>query len=208
MRNPATLYQASEAAPDEQVVAILPVAQPVGHLYISDSSKTVRVDTVQLSPTEVSFMAPEGLAFGPISVSTADGPSPAPPLSGQLNLVQVVPGIYSANGDGAGVAKAAWSFAGASISAYTNCNGSAMSCLPQPVPAGATLQLQGTGFRSAAQLQAFVGGLAATVISFGAYGSVDQVTLTVPNSLTGAGNSSVYIVADGNVSNMTSIEIQ
>ena len=207
MQNPGAVYQWSEAAPDEQVVAILPTAQSVSHLYLTDASqKQVKVDTQQLTASQVSFTVPEGLAQGPITVSTTT----APTLSGQLDLVKVVPGIYSANGNGAGVVKGAWN-AGSGVNwAYTNCNVAPMSCLPQPIPAGALLQILGTGFRSATNLQVIVAGTAATVVNYGAYSStgVDQVTLVVPPSLTGAGNSSVYIVADGSVSNRTTIEIQ
>lgn len=213
MRNPGTVYQWTQAAPDELVVAILPAAKSVLHLFLKDSSaKVVKVDTFPSTPTEVGFIVPEGLAPGPISVSNDIIDTPKS-LTGRLELKSAVPGIYSANRNGAGVAWGYWSPAPAPTPVF-DCNADVpMSCLPLPVPAGAFLQLVGTGFRSATHVKAFVAGEAATVTSFGAWNQIDltdfdQVTLTVPASLTGAGNVSVYIVADGQISNMTTIEIQ
>jgi len=42
----------------------------------------------------------------------------------------------------------------------------------------------------------------------GAYQGLDQVNVVVPRTLAGMGEVSVYLSADGSVSNMTTIKIQ
>ena len=42
----------------------------------------------------------------------------------------------------------------------------------------------------------------------GQYQGLDQVNITIPRALAGAGEASVYVVADGKTSNMTTIKIQ
>jgi uncharacterized protein (TIGR03437 family) len=210
MRSPGTEYQWAKAATDEQIVAILPNPQSVPVLFLEDSTdKVLRVETTPLTPTEVKFIVPSGLAPGPIRISNLT--FAAPDLVGNLDLTGVVPGIYSANQNGAGVAVGSWTNPTTNKLTLTfTCMDVPMSCLPQPVLAGVSLQLLGTGFRYATHLQGFVAGKPAVVTSFGAYDApgTDQVTLAVPYSLTGAGNSSVYIIADGQRSNMTTIKIQ
>jgi uncharacterized protein (TIGR03437 family) len=76
---------------------------------------------------------------------------------------------------------------------------------------GLDVQLEATGIRHAKNVQVFVGGQTVTVRSYGALGrspTTDQVTIAVPLSLAGSGETSVYIVADGATSNMTTINIQ
>src|SRR5580692_7934643 len=157
MRSPGTEYQRTEAAADEQIVAILPAAQSVPLLFLEDSTtKVMRVSPTQLTPTQVSFILPKGFGAGPIRISNLTPPA----LTGNLNLAGVVPGIYSANQNGAGVAQGSWTSPNTNnpTPTFTCIAGAPMSCLPQPVPAGVSLQLLGTGFRHSTNLQAFVAG--------------------------------------------------
>ncbi len=71
--------------------------------------------------------------------------------------------------------------------------------------------LYGTGIRGAGMVQAFVAGQPALVQYAGAQGQyqgLDQVNVALPTSLAGMGEVSVYLVADGKVSNMTTVNIQ
>ena len=73
------------------------------------------------------------------------------------------------------------------------------------------LALFGTGFRGAGTLQAYIAGQQLPVQFAGAQGQyqgLDQVNIAVPKSLAGMGEVSVYLVADGQNSNMVTINIQ
>jgi uncharacterized protein (TIGR03437 family) len=68
-----------------------------------------------------------------------------------------------------------------------------------------------TGIRGAATVQAYVAGQLATVQFAGAQGQyqgLDQVNISLPSSLAGMGEVSVYLIADGHVSNMVTVNIQ
>jgi uncharacterized protein (TIGR03437 family) len=92
----------------------------------------------------------------------------------------------------------------------------AISCLSSPLSLGSStdtvyVSLYGTGIRSAGTLQVYISGEPATVQYAGAQGQyqgLDQVNVAIPKSLAGTGEASVYVVADGAVSNMTTIDVQ
>lgn len=94
--------------------------------------------------------------------------------------------------------------------------GYARSCLGSPLNVGVGTQtlyvtVYGTGIRGAASVQAFVAGQSAPVqyagLSPGSPG-LDQVNVTIPQSLTGSGDVRVYIVADSVTSNAVGLTIQ
>jgi uncharacterized protein (TIGR03437 family) len=71
--------------------------------------------------------------------------------------------------------------------------------------------LYATGIRGAQTVRAFVAGQSVTLLYAGAQGQfqgLDQINLALPASLAGTGEASVYVVADGKTSNMTTINIQ
>jgi len=92
----------------------------------------------------------------------------------------------------------------------------ALSCLSSPISLGAAtdivyVELYGTGIRAAQKVQAFVAGQPVPVPFAGAQGQyqgLDQINISLPRTLAGAGEISVYIVADGMTSNMVTIRIQ
>jgi uncharacterized protein (TIGR03437 family) len=129
--------------------------------------------------------------------------------------------VYSANGNGAGVAAAFAERVSASaavtpMSVFSCQSGVAVSCLSPPLELGSStdtvyVSLYATGIRGASTVQAFVAGQPATVQYAGAQGEyqgLDQVNVVIPQTLAGRGEVSVYLVADGKVSNMTTIKIQ
>jgi uncharacterized protein (TIGR03437 family) len=71
--------------------------------------------------------------------------------------------------------------------------------------------LYGTGIRGAQVVQAFVAGHQVPLLYAGPQGQfagLDQVNITLPSSLAGTGEASVYLVADGKMSNVASMKIQ
>jgi uncharacterized protein (TIGR03437 family) len=91
-----------------------------------------------------------------------------------------------------------------------------LSCLSSPLSLGGPtdtvyVSLYGTGIRGAQSVQAYVAGQPAPVQYAGAQGTyqgLDQVNISLPRSLAGVGEASVYLITDGKASNMTTINIQ
>jgi len=134
-------------------------------------------------------------------------------------VAAVSPGVYSANGNGAGVAAAAYVRASAPDTAALafSCEaGVALSCLSTPISLGAAtdtvfVTLYASGIRGTQNVQVYVAGQPVPVRYAGAQGQyqgLDQINITLPASLAGTGEASVYVVADGKPSNMTTIHIQ
>jgi uncharacterized protein (TIGR03437 family) len=92
----------------------------------------------------------------------------------------------------------------------------ARSCLAAPLSLGGPgdtlyVELYGTGIRGAAGVQCFVGGQGVPVLYAGAvaaYAGLDQVNISIPGSLAGAGDVRVYVVADGAMSNAVELTVQ
>jgi uncharacterized protein (TIGR03437 family) len=187
-------------------------------ITITDSKGTsIAAPLYSVSPSQASFLIPEGLAAGAATMKVTRGGTTA--LTGSLNIAAVSPGLYSANGNGAGVAAAAYVRAStptAGALVFSCQAGIALSCLSTPIPLGATtdtvyVTLYGSGVRSAQSVQVYVAGQPAPVLYAGAQGTyqgLDQVNITLPSNLAGTGEASVYVVADGKTSNMTTINIQ
>jgi uncharacterized protein (TIGR03437 family) len=133
-------------------------------------------------------------------------------------VTAVSPGLYAANGNGAGTAAAAYVRASApnAPTFVFNCQtGVALSCLSTPISLGAAdtvyVTLYGTGVRAAQKVQVFVAGQSVPVLYAGAqnqFQGLDQINITLPANLAGTGEASVYLVADGKTSNMVTIHIQ
>lgn len=170
-----------------------------------------------VSPSQASFLIPQTAAPGAATVKVARSGNTV--LTGALSIAAVSPGIYTANGNGAGVAAAVVlrSSAPSTSTLAFNCQaGVALSCLSSPISLGATtetvyLEIYGTGIRAAQKVEVFVAGQTVPVLAAGAQGQyqgLDQINISLPRTLAGAGESSLYIVADGQASNLVSIRIQ
>jgi uncharacterized protein (TIGR03437 family) len=187
-------------------------------ITITDSKGTsIAAPLYYVSPSQASFLIPEGLAAGAATMKVTR--SGATVLAGPLTVAAVSPGLYSANGNGAGVAAAAYSRTSTpgKYPFVFNCQtDAALSCLSTPVPLGAAtdtvfVTLYGSGIRGAQKVQVYVAGQPAPVLYAGAQGTyqgLDQINITLPSNLAGTGEASVYVVADGKTSNMTTINIQ
>jgi uncharacterized protein (TIGR03437 family) len=189
-------------------------------IAITDSKGTVSavpLDYVSLG--QANFLIPSGLAAGTASVKVTRSGTTV--LTGSVTIASVSPALYSANGNGSGVASAAAQRVSASgvvtpLGVYSCQSGVPISCLSSPLSLGSStdtvyLSLYGTGFRGAGTVQANVAGQPVPLQYTGAQGQyqgLDQLNVTLPGSLAGMGEVSVYLVADGKVSNMTTINIQ
>ena len=121
------------------------------------ASRSTTIPIQLISPTHATFTMPRGVYFGQANAAVLSHGFPV--LWGSLDVGPGAPGVYSANANGAGVARAYWSDSGTpNRPAFTCGAGVALSCLSQPIPASVTVQLQGTGLREADQVEAFVAG--------------------------------------------------
>ena len=228
-------FQPGPVAPQELVTAFgsgfasqavvasgqpLPLTLGDTAITITDSKGTVSAAPLYyVSPGQANFLIPGGVAPGAASVKVTR--SGATVLTGSLTVAAVSPGLYSANGNGAGVAAAVAERVSASsavtpLSAFSCQSGVPLGCLSSPLSLGSStdtvyLSLYGTGIRGAATVQVFIAGQLVPWQYAGAqnqYQGLDQVNVAVPRSLAGAGEVSVYLVADGAVSNMTTVNVQ
>jgi uncharacterized protein (TIGR03437 family) len=198
----------------------LPMSLGDTGISITDSKGTTTAAPLYyVSPGQASFLIPSGVAVGVATVTVSRGAQRV--LTGSFTVASVSPGLYSANGNGAGVASAVADRRSASgtdtpLGVFTCQAGVPLSCLSSALNLGSStdavyVSLYGTGIRGAATVQAFVAGQAVPVLFSGAqsqYQGLDQVNVALPISLAGMGEVSVYLVADGKTSNMTTLKLQ
>jgi uncharacterized protein (TIGR03437 family) len=199
------------------VAGVQPVPQSLGGLTVTvqDSAGVSRPAGIYYAgQSAVSYVVPKGTAPGVATVTIGNTVSAA--LIGTA-----APEIATANGTGSGAP-----YAGAVLVSANNtqtpvpvfrCTSS--GCQPAPMSLGGptdtlVLVLYGTGIRGnsgLANVAAEIGGVPATVAYAGAnsaYSGFDQINVTVPKSLAGAGNIPVVITIDGVTANVVTIDIQ
>jgi uncharacterized protein (TIGR03437 family) len=204
------------------VASVQPLPLTLGDTAVSTTDSKGNVSAASLdyvSPGQANFLIPSGVAPGAASVKvTLRG---ATVLTGSLNVAAVSPGLYSASGNGAGVAAALAERVSASsevtpLSAFSCQSGVPLSCLSSPLNLRSStdtvyVSLYGTGIRGAGTVQVFIAGRLVPWQYAGAqnqYQGLDQVNVALPRSLADMGEVGVYLVADGKPSNMTTINIQ
>ncbi len=187
-------------------------------LLTDRAGKVWMAPLLYVSPGQANFLLPGGIGTGAVSGKVMR--NGAAVLTGSFDVAAVSPGIYAANGNGAGVAAATALRAGprgtATLAVFSCQPGISLSCLSSPLNLGGVtdtvyVALYGTGIRGAGSLQAYVAGQAVPVLYFGAqqqYAGLDQINISIPRSLAGIGEASVYLIADGRMSNMVTVNIQ
>jgi len=187
---------------------------------VKDGAGTSTPATVLFSsPGQVNFLMPADAAAGPgtVSVTNANGNT----LSTALQISAVAPGIFSANGNGKGVAAAQVLLIGSDGSgkyvAVAQCGAASGSCVAQPVSLGsgqAALILYGTGIRGLSSLdnvRCIIGGVSAPVLYAGpqnGFQGLDQVNVQIPAELAGRGEVNVTLSVDGQLSNTVTVSFQ
>jgi uncharacterized protein (TIGR03437 family) len=201
----------------QTAIASLPLPTTLGGTSVSINGQPALLFAVTTGQANV--LVPAGLAAGPATVTVMHGSTVA--LTASMTIATSAPGLYSANADGAGVAAANAYLVTASNQrvnqAVYTCNPpTARSCLAAPLSLGGAtdtlyIELYGTGIRGAASVQCFVAGQSVPCLYAGpvaAYAGLDQVNISIPKSLAGAGDVRVYVVADGVASNVVGLKIQ
>jgi uncharacterized protein (TIGR03437 family) len=172
-----------------------------------------------VSPIQVDYEIPPGVANGTASVTVTNTGNPI--ATGTVQIATVAPGIYTAVGDGKGVAAATAERAhanGTRDSALTfQC--SAGSCVSVPIDLGVasdltSLVLYGTGIRGRSSLSAVtcrIGTMTLPVQYAGLQGSsvgLDQVNVNLPQSLRGIGEVDLVLTVDGQAANTMRINVK
>ena len=197
----------------------LPLVLGDTSIVIADSKGTVSTaPLLYVSPGQANFLMPQGLAPGAATAKVLRGSTTV--LSGALNVAASSPALFSANGNGAGVAAALAvrtnGTTNTPLALYTCQPGIGLSCLSSPLSLGSSaetlvISLYGTGIRGATSVQAYVAGQVVPVLFVGAqsqFAGLDQINISIPRSLAGTGEASVYIIADGQSSNMATVNIE
>ncbi len=214
----------------------LPLVLGDTSIAITDSTGTVSAaELVSVSPNGALFVIPKGVAQGAATVMVMRSGTTV--LTGTLDIAAVSPGLYSANGNGAGVAAAGavrYNALWMNPQPLTvfSCQASiALSCLSSPLTLGdrtesVVLFLYGTGIRGTGTVQAYVAGESLPVLYAGPQdqytgpfvspyagpagmgAGLDEVVVLLPRRLAGTGEASVYLTERGKASNMTTVNIQ
>jgi uncharacterized protein (TIGR03437 family) len=183
------------------------------HIEVTDSFGTVRTAAmIMVSPTQANFILPPATQPGSANVALLNGPIPV----GLGNVVVQIPapGIFTAEGDGLGVA-AAIAIQGPNSYPVFQCDPFFQICTAVPVTLGVDtpvcLALFGTGIRLGQILTVAIAGQVVPWLYAGPQGGfpgLDQINVTIPLTLHNAGLVSVVVNVDGQLSNRVQILIQ
>lgn len=172
-----------------------------------------------VSPGQINLEVPPALAAGP-AVFNVNGPAGVM-ASGSIMFASAVPGLFTANQNGTGVAAAqtvqVQSDGTQSIQPVFQCGAAAGSCQPIPLnlrqPQQLYLVFYGTGIRNRASLSDVVlkvGGVNAQVLYAGPQGAtpgLDQVNVVAP-AVHGSGNVTVQLTVGSVAANPVTLMVQ
>jgi uncharacterized protein (TIGR03437 family) len=211
------LATSTQAAPG----GALPTALAGTSVDVVDSSGLARpAPLLYVSPTQVNFQIPAGTARGDASI-VITGSDGTASYGGTL-IGSVAPGLFTAdasgNGVAAGVARVLHSDGTVTTTVTFTC-AQPGNCTATPILIGgaadqAVLELYGTGIRGRQSLDIVnctVGGIAAPVLYAGPqgqYAGEDQVNVSLPYALAGAGLVSINLTVDGYPVNTVTLVIR
>ena len=195
----------------------LPLPTTLGAITVTvkDSAGVSRLAGLYyVSPSQIDYEVPAGTAPGMATVTVGKTASAA-------LIAAAAPGLFAANGNGAGVAAAlaVRATAGGVQSPVPVFQCGSGGCTAVAMDLGAAtdtlvVEFYGTGIRgrsSAANVAATIGGAPATVLFAGAQGQfdgLDQVNVVVPRSLAGAGEVPVVLTVDGITANVVTVSLK
>jgi len=163
---------------------------------------------------QVTFLVPENTAPGPaeVAVVRSDGTISA----GKVMAADVAAGLWTASHDGRGpvIGHVLQRFPDGRTAEFPTWECSNNACRTVAIPlsdrVGTTVRLEGTGFRHAgphAAIRATVDDVPVPVVSFGPTPAPgrDQLTIQLPHSLRGRGETDLVMSVDGALSNVVRI---
>ena len=178
---------------------------------ITDSKSNVTTAQVLYAgPTQINYLVPASLAPGHYAISVSSGGAVAG--RGFLELNNIAPSLFAANGNGQGVAAAQILRLSAdgtqTFEPVAQYDASTSQFVALPINFGTStdqlfLILYGTGFRNASSLAnvSLLVGPTLVPVSFAgkqpAYAGLDQINAELPRSLAGAGQVTIAVTVDG-----------
>jgi uncharacterized protein (TIGR03437 family) len=187
-------------------------------VHITDSAGVTRAAGMLWASAgwgQTNFVIPKDSALGPARTTIVrdDGSS----TSANITIVETAPGFitgYSCRGAVKGQATQIFADGHTANSPISTCDGGPCRTLPVPMTVGSVtrIRLRASGIRNAlpgAQLEVTVAGMRVPVVSYGAEGDQgqDQVTIEIPQSLRGVGDTDLACKLNGRVSNVVRIHI-
>ena len=187
-------------------------------LTVQDSAGTARFAPLAfVSPGRINFEVPAGTATGNATLMLDQKAG-----LGNVWIAATAPALFSANGDGEGVAAATAvrvfipSTLQAPVTVFTCARTG--NCTSVPIQLGVDtpiyVSFYGTGIRGRSSLAAVsltIGGVIAPVLYAGPQGTypgLDQVNVALPLTLHGVGEVDVVLTVDGQTSNTVRIAVQ
>jgi len=183
---------------------------------VDSAGKTSTGQLYYVSPTEVGFFVPAGVAAGAAKVTVNSNGSSQ---TSNVQIANVAPGLFTINSSGLAAAYAIrLSGQTQTIEPVYTLSGQGGAIVASPISLGAStdtvyLVLYGTGIQAAgiSGVQVTINGVNAPVVFAGPQGltpGLDQVNVQLPASLAGKGNVNVQLTAGGVVANPVQITIQ
>jgi uncharacterized protein (TIGR03437 family) len=217
----ASIYGSGLASSTAQAMS-LPLSTTLGGVTVNvtDSMGAMRnAPLLYVSPGQINFQLPDGSAAGVAAISVANGSAMQ---IFQAAIQSVSPSLFSMNGAGTGVAAAtAINVAASNPNTQTpvtvfQCSASGCVAAPIALNSNSTvyLSLYGTGIRNRTSLQnvtVAVNGISVPVLYAGPapnFVGLDQVNISLPIALQGAGLTNVTVTVDGQTSNAVTIDLQ
>lgn len=206
----ASAYGANLATVTQNAASVpLPVNIGGTSVVVTDASGISRTaDLFYVSPLQVNYEVPPGMAAGQASVTIVINGDPV--AYGSATLSAVAPGIFSADGTGHGAA------AGIVYTMHAD-RSSSQAPTTQPIDLSVatdqvTLELFGTGIRGHANPVTCQIGNTSLPVSYAGpqqiYVGLDQINVPLPQSLRGAGTVTVSLMVDGQTSNPVTVNFK
>jgi uncharacterized protein (TIGR03437 family) len=214
----ASGYGANLAVVKQQ--GTLPLSTNLGgtSVLVTDANGVSRLaELFYVSPLQVNYEIPPGVALGTASVTVSVSGDPV--AFGTIQVGAIAPGVYTANSTGQGVAAAVVFTAHAngtnSFALTFQCPGG--NCTALPIDLGLDtdqvfLELYGTGIRGhSVGVTCKIGSTTLPVAYAGPqlqFLGEDQVNVALPKSLRGAGNVTVLLTVDGQTANPVTLNFK
>lgn len=200
----------------------LPVSLAGTSVTVRDSANAEKIARLFfVSPTQINFLMPEGLAAGTATVLVANGEGRL--AVGTVNIAAVAPGLFAANANGRDVPAAVIlrikADGSQSYEPLAMFDPAQNKFVAVPIDLGAeTDQVffvgYGTGFRGRSSLSAVgvkIGGTDSEVLFAGAaegFFGLDQLNARIPRSLIGKGDVDLELTVDGAKANVMKLKIR
>ncbi len=189
-------------------------------LTVQDSAGVTRsASLLYAGANQINFVVPHGTAPGAATVTIVNG---GVTLTAPATVQSVAPSVFSASGNGMGVAAATAVFTQAANPAVqgpvpvVQCDSS--GCVSVPIDTGIDtpvyLSLYGTGIRGESVLSnvsVTINGISVPVTYAGpqpTYAGLDQVNVLLTLNLRGSGESNVMLTVDGQTANVVTVNIK